>query len=544
MILFVFISCLLTAGAAVESYPTQPRSSQSGLMRDYNIIMNGAMELLDDREIIGRLREDNFQNRMTTLEQLRNEIRTNNALPVQNLIGLFQGIDCALSDSNWDMRRHCLLLIAESVPCLGIDVDACMNLVLPRVITNIGDSRIVIRKSALQALRDYMKHTSDMPLLLRYYVQYGLEHSDPKVRKETTTLLPVLITDEFATEDFGDLITSLCKKLVDRNEETFQQAALAALKKLCSRTGDAKFRSYLMKLQPQLRDYYCQLADFQLDLDTPSISSTAHYFTQSDPELYYGIVPAHVKAQLADDNFRNRGQAVENLKHITESLPSVDPLLPHIGEFLLMLNNLLEDNNFKIITVTLDIMAIVVEKVGREIQPHLETVIQTLTKRMGDNKNVIRQAIGKVVTQLMQSLRPKIVLLLLCNNLSHRSPRVRAEAINCVINALLTFPSYEFDLPALCSSMSYCLLDNKRLVRHAALECVAVLAQFLGAGKLQPLMMAVDQLEKAYGRDSEGIMAAVQSRLTRRMLPRRNEDNLIGKWINGILLIDVFLFKY
>ena len=160
------------------------------------------------------------------------------------------------------------------------------------------------------------------------------------------------------------------------------------------------------------------------------------------------------------------------------------------------------------------------------------------------NKNVIRQAIGKVVTQLMQSLRPKIVLLLLCNNLSHRSPRVRAEAINCVINALLTFPSYEFDLPALCSSMSYCLLDNKRLVRHAALECVAVLAQFLGAGKLQPLMMAVDQLEKAYGRDSEGIMAAVQSRLTRRMLPRRNEDNLIGKWINGILLIDVFLFKY
>ena len=544
MILFVFISCFLTAGAAVESYPTQPRSSQSGLMRDYNIIMNGGMELLDDREIIGRLREDNFQNRMTTLEQLRNEIRTNNALPVQNLIGLFQGIDCALSDSNWDMRRHCLLLIAESVPCLGIDVDACMNLVLPRVITNIGDSRIVIRKSALQALRDYMKHTSDMPLLLRYYVQYGLEHSDPKVRKETTTLLPVLITDEFATEDFGDLITSLCKKLVDRNEETFQQAALAALKKLCSRTGDVKFRSYLMKLQPQLRDYYCQLADFQLDLDTPSISSTAHYFTQSDPELYYGIVPAHVKAQLADDNFRNRGQAVENLKHITESLPSVDPLLPHIGEFLLMLNNLLEDNNFKIITVTLDIMAIVVEKVGREIQPHLETVIQTLTKRMGDNKNVIRQAIGKVVTQLMQSLRPKIVLLLLCNNLSHRSPRVRAEAINCVINALLTFPSYEFDLPALCSSMSYCLLDNKRLVRHAALECVAVLAQFLGAGKLQPLMMAVDQLEKAYGRDSEGIMAAVQSRLTRRMLPRRNEDNLIGKWINGILLIDVFLFKY
>lgn len=316
-----------------------------------------------------------------------------------------------------------------------------------------------------------------------------------------------------------------------------QQSALGTLTKLCSQVGEPKFKSYLMKLDPQLRDYYCQLANFQLTLETAATNSTPHYYnntsshrgsSSSQPEFYYSVVPAQIMSQLSDDNFRNRNQAVEQLKLIIESLPSISPLMPHIAEFLHTLNRLLDDNNFKIITVTLEIMGVLVEKASKDIQPHLELVIQTLTKRMGDNKNVIRQAIGKVVMQLMQTLRPKIVLLLLCNNLSHRSPRIRTEAINCVINALLTFPSYEFDLPALCSSMSYCLLDIKRAVRHAALECIAVLAQCLGAQKQLPLTTAVDDLEKRYGSDSEGLMAAVQVRLTRRVLPRRNEDNLIG----------------
>ena len=76
--------------------------------------------------------------------------------------------------------------------------------------------------------------------------------------------------------------------------------------------------------------------------------------------------------------------------------------------------------------------------------------------------------------------------------------------------------------------MAYCLLDSKRSVRHACLECFAVLAQCLGAGKLGPLIHAVQSLEQLG--DSEGVMNAVQARLTRRVLPRRNEDNLIGMY--------------
>ncbi|XP_067943298.1 TOG array regulator of axonemal microtubules protein 1-like [Watersipora subatra] len=518
--------------AAVESYQSPTHSSQSNMMRDYNVIMNG-LEYVDEDALISQLMEDNFSNRMAALEQLRNELRTNGRLRVRNVIGLFQGIDCTLTDCNKDVRRQCLFFIIESMPCLNRDIDACLNIVIPRIVSNIGDPRIVVRKVAFQTVRAYMKHTSDMPSLLRNYIQYGIEHTDPKVRKESTVLLPVMITEDFAREDFSELVTSLCKKLVDNNEEeTLQQAALTTLTKLCSQIGETRFRSYLLKLKPQLRDCYCRLAHFHMEVQ--DTSPTSHYLAEPAPqvtnqsqELYYGVIPAAMRAQLSDDNFRNRSQAVEQLKTLMEGLPSISPLLPYVKEFLSMLNGLLDDNNFKIITVTLDIMAILVEKMSRDMQPHLEVLIQALTKRMGDNKNVIRQAITKVILQLMQTLRPKIVLLLLCNNLSHRSPRVRAEAINCVINALLTFPSYEFDLPALCSSMSYCLLDMKRVVRHAALECIAVLAQCLGAGKIHPLLATIDSLEKKYGAESEGLTTAVQARLSRRLLPRRNEDSLI-----------------
>lgn len=516
----------------MESFPTS--NTQPRMMHDFNMVMN-EVETFDEREVISQLADDSFNRRAEILEKLRTAVRMHHSLPFQNTIGLYQGLDRTLSDGNWDVRRQCILLISEYIPLLRVDVDACMSLVLPRLITNIGDSRIVIRRGVIQTLHTYMKYTNDMPSLMRYYVSNGLEHPDTRVRKESTVSLPLLITTDFASEDFSELIVSLCKKLVDRNEdENIQQLALVALNKLRSSTGDAKFKAYLMKLNPQLRDYYCQVADFQIEPELVHQVTMQQFYNQGSPsqkpphtELRFGFVPPHVMAQLSDDNFRNRGQAVEQLKLIMESLHTINPLMPYISEFISMLNGLLEDNNFKIITVTLDIMGILVDKTSHEIKPHLKPVLQTLTKRMGDNKNVIRQAITKVIIQLMQILGPKLVLLLLCDNLSHRSPRVRTEAINIIINSLLTFPSYEFDLPSLCSSMAYCLLDSKRSVRHACLECFAVLAQCLGAGKLTPLIHAVDSLEQLG--DSEGVMAAVQARLTRRVLPRRNEDNLIGE---------------
>ena len=481
----------------------------------------------DEREVITQLTDNSFNRRGEILERLQNYIRMHRALPFNNNIGLYQALNLSLTDSSWDVRLQCIKLISETIPFLRIDVDSCINIVLPQLIANIGDSKVTVRRAVIQTLHSYMKHTNEMPNLMAAYVQHGQENVEPRVRKEAIVSLPLLITRDFAAEDYSSIIVSLCKKLVDNTEDgNIQQCSLNTLKKLQNAMGDLKFRSYLMRLAPELRRYVCERTDFSMD---DSDDGGEFYPQPVATELTYGFVPPQVMNQLNDqDNFRSRNEGVEQLKHLLNQLGSVAPLMPHIDGFIRLLNTLLEDNNFKILTVTLEIMGTLVQKVSKDIRPHLKPVIGTLTKRMGDNKNVIRQSIVKVITQLMQILPPKLVLLVLNDNLQHRSPRVRTETINCVIHALLTFPSYEFDLASLCSSMAYCLLDSRRTVRHACLECIAVLAQCLGVGKTQPLMSVIEELDQEQT-DGYGVMAAVQARLSRRQLPRSN-DYLIGKF--------------
>ncbi|KAL8617598.1 hypothetical protein ACOMHN_033144 [Nucella lapillus] len=131
----------------------------------------------------------------------------------------------------------------------------------------------------------------------------------------------------------------------------------------------------------------------------------------------------------------------------------------------------------------------------------------------------------RVMIKVMRCSSPKLVISAVCDNLSHRNSRVRQEAVNIIIAALLTFPRYEFELPSICLAVGPTLIDIRRQVRQAALECFALLAQALGPGHLQPLVHAIDQVEVTS--DGEGLMAAVQARLARRQLPRLNGEGLV-----------------
>ena len=58
--------------------------------------------------------------------------------------------------------------------------------------------------------------------------------------------------------------------------------------------------------------------------------------------------------------------------------------------------------------------------------------------------------------------------------------RNREGILTAVIAALLAFPSYEFDLRNAAAAVVPALVDPKKRVRRAALECVALLAAFMG----------------------------------------------------------------
>lgn len=103
--------------------------------------------------------------------------------------------------------------------------------------------------------------------------------------------------------------------------------------------------------------------------------------------------------------------------------------------------------------------------------------------------------------------------------------KLREEMANRVTASLATFPRAQLNLPKLCFDIAPFLVDRRALVRLAALECVATLAQALGPHKLGSLMTAVHSLESSLNHiDFNRLIAAIQARLARRTLPRVGPD--------------------
>ncbi|ELU00496.1 hypothetical protein CAPTEDRAFT_91714 [Capitella teleta] len=478
---------------------------------------------MDEEEIARQLHDPSFDRRTDILEQLRAASRRNGGrLPFSNKPAIFEAVGQTLADSNWHVRNQSIQLLHELVPQFGDELDDCMRLVVSRLVGCVGDSNVSIRRAAIQTLHVYMKHTRDVSSVLQAVVAHGLENSEPRVRKEVTIALPVLCTPDFARTDFFSVTQALCKRLLDPGEQ--QSHALLSLEKIRGLVGEQVFNSYVHRLSPPMRRFYFKLTDH-----TEDENFNGHHPRMNDTSsnhYEFGVVPSHVMDKLSDQsNFRTRAQAVEELKQTIRDLQDPSALAPHVPAFIQFLTNLLDDSNFKITTVTLEILGLLVQRLGRGMEPHLQAMTAALAKRMGDNKIVVRQAIMKDVMQLMQALSPRTTLAAILDNLAHRNSRVRQETLNICIASLLTFPSYDFDLGEICQRIAHTLVDPKRQVRQASLECFANLAQTMGPGKMQPLVQAVDSVELSC--EGDGVMAAVQARLARRQLPRLSVDGLV-----------------
>ena len=562
---------MAAAGTVAKFYPSNVISNASHVTPTRTTLVGN----MDENDVLNQLGDQSFNKRAEALDYLRAASRRNGGrIPTANPTAIFGGLSKALLDTNWDVRHQTIQLIHELIPQFGDDLDLCMSVVLPRLVPNLGDSKIAVRRAVIQTLHVYMKYTADIQQIFRAIVRYGVEHSDHRIKKEAIIALPMLFTPEFSSENFFEIAQALAKRMQDNQigDESMQQHAQLSLEKIRNLVGTQVFTSYVQRLPAALRNFYQKQIDRDRGLaqnnsnivqDSPKknmfsfnnnysggspVSSQRGTSSYSDnysyskaesvkqstallhyqpPESYkFGIVPIQIMDRLNDlSDFRTRASAVEELKMIVMELHEIEALMPHILQFVGFLNNLLDDSHFKITTVTLEILGLLVEKLNSSVKPHLKPLVLALTKRMGDNKIVVRQAVLKVVMQLMHILSPKPVVNAIAENMSHRNSRVRQETLNIVIASLLTFPSYDFDLGSMCQIIAHTLVDSKRQVRQASLECFAVLAQAMGAGKLQPLVQAVDSVELGY--DGEGVMAAVQARLARRQLPRLNADGLV-----------------
>ena len=523
---------------------------------------------MEENEVLAGLARNSDSARKADIldELLANARRNGGRLQFDDRLGLFRVLQEALADLDSNTRLRCTEFLCEIIPEFGEDLDNCMTFVLPQLVSNIGDNQVSVKKSAIQTLHVYMKHSSQVSAVLNAIIDHGLESENRRTRTESLVALPILIMPNLAHED----LFTLTKALVGRLENSSRpetSPAVISLERIKNVVGSPIFDSYLNRLSPDQQNL-CILAlqnrsadpvkDLEFlggrkaksaghlnsngiigDVEPPergtvldrghtiAISNTTDDFLDANyGPLEYGFVPMHVMSKLRDQsNWRIRAQGIEELKTLMGQLTDTEPIQPNLGPLFALLLGFLDDVNFKIGVTSLQIIGLLVAKLGIGVRPVLKPLLLALSNKLGDNKIVIRQENMKVLMQLMQILSPKAVLSVLTSNLQHRNSRVREETVNVFIAALLTFPSSDFNLPDLTNAIAPALVDSKRRVRQAALEAFAVIAQAMGPGRIQPVVSAVDAIELTMGGD--GVMAAITARLARRQLPRLNRDGLV-----------------
>ncbi|XP_075963729.1 TOG array regulator of axonemal microtubules protein 1 isoform X1 [Anarhichas minor] len=239
-----------------------------------------------------------------------------------------------------------------------------------------------------------------------------------------------------------------------------------------------------------------------------------------------GLISHELQALLLDlKNYQNRTNGVEELKRILSEVDMRSVPSGSIEEFIHFLPRLLDDSNFKVLYGTLQVLNLLIQKLDTGVDGYFKQIVLVALKALGDTHTVTRNEYMNVFRQLMKTLAPHQVLDLVTGNLKHKNSRVREDVLNIIMAAMLTHPRKDFNIPKLCLEVAPYLADSKRKVRHAALELFAVFDYCLDTGKKQPLMKAVDMVE--LNQDAEGLMAAVQARRARHVLPKLSSEGVV-----------------
>ncbi|XP_059998938.1 TOG array regulator of axonemal microtubules protein 1 [Lagenorhynchus albirostris] len=452
---------------------------------------------------------------------------------------LYRAVGRVLVEGGSGEKRLCLQLLSDVLRGQGEadQLEEAFSLaLLPQLVVSLREENPALRKDALQILHVCLKRSSGQ--VLRMLIQQGLESTDARLRASTALLFPILLTPEdlLLRLDLTEVIISLARKLGGQEIEEESETAFSALQQIGERLGQERFQSYISRLPSALRRHYNRRLESQFGSQVPYyLELEASGFPEdplpsavplSNSNLKFGIIPQELHSRLLDqEDYKNRTQAIEELKQVMGRFNPSSTSHSSLVGFISLMYNLLDDSNFKVVYGTLQVLHLLVVRLGEQVQQFLGPVIAASVKVLTDNKLVIKQEYMKIFLKLMKEVGPQQVLCLLLEHLKHKHSRVREEVVNICISSLLTYPSENFDLSKLSFDLAPALVDSKRRVRQAALEAFAVLASSMGSGKTSILFKAVDTVELQDNGD--GVMNAVQARLARKTLPKLTEQGFV-----------------
>lgn len=351
------------------------------------------------------------------------------------------------------------------------------NTLLGYLIQSSVSPKLQLKTFSIDLIYSYMKLTDDViSNCFDKFIKIGIENPDPKIAKQfIDPTLGIFFTSDFQNSDYSSIIKSLTNKLPS---PLLEQNILNCLQKLENLLKKDKFIGYINKLPLTNRNNY-------LDA-TNQVKSSVQFKNQSlmdsldsEENMKFNLIPARILQKLSGEDELQRLKAINSLEQSVKDLTDIKTVYPYYQDFILYMSEFVNDTNYEIRLCSIKILTTFIKKLGPNINQCYKAISACARSVMNqtNQSKTIRQALtSMMITAIERMSSPVLILEALLEKVRDRSAKTREDTLNLVIACVLKFPNDKFEsMRKIFFLVSPLICDIKRNVRHASLECLAII---------------------------------------------------------------------
>lgn len=499
---------------------------------------------MNEYEAIAFLTDVSHEGRTDAIKSLHSILKNNKGKCIfSERLEISRALAVALFDKEIDVRVLGLQFVCDFISCLEENDDNCIQVLIPAILTCLQDTRSGVRLLSLKALKMCFKKTKDFQSSLGKIISEGICSQNLKISKIVMSKIDFLMEDYKKDRGLIPLIQALFNQLSNKST---QQYALEALKKLKKIAGDKIFFSWCTDVPENSMKIYQHLTgnvkgsssidSLMKNVDSNKAKDIDFDFSDEGCEtpfedqqvgnaLKFGFLPAADYTSLIKcigkcDNTDD----LERLKRSVDLSHFDRSQLHYFSDFVDFLLKFYNANNVRANSICLEIVRTLIAAFRHNLRSHLKFLIMSIFQHLCCAIPPLKEDLMNTTMKIFECISIKHSCSCLLGFFKHSRRKIRQEALNVIVFALSKFPLEEFDMRTMIPPVLDLLLDPKKSVRQAAMECTALLGSLLG-----PDQCLMDHyLEKIESSPSgSGVTRAVAERMKIRKVPKCRSDGTV-----------------
>ncbi|XP_076259112.1 CLIP-associating protein isoform X26 [Rhynchophorus ferrugineus] len=153
-----------------------------------------------------------------------------------------------------------------------------------------------------------------------------------------------------------------------------------------------------------------------------------------------------------------------------------------IGQFIDSLVPWTQSSNYKVSSLGIEILTFLVDRLGHDFRPYLQTVLPAIIDRLGDAKDSVREKSQLFILKLLERnvLSPQVLFEKLSPGFTHKNAKIREEVLRCLVNTLNEHGAHSLTLNKFTPDIVKLLSDPTSSVRDTAFSTLVDLYKHVG----------------------------------------------------------------